>query len=136
MTESARQSTDNLHSEVLPQFYCAKVGRNDEVELHRTKPKTTGFLQTMLSQRAADSPPPPAFGHNECRVRHMRASAGVVRMQGVAAFDPAVVLENKYVRLALKPVSQRVLARDISVEWISFARHDHFSENFPDRGAI
>ena len=43
MAESARQLADDFKSKIFPKTQGCSVGRNDEVELHRSKTETPSF---------------------------------------------------------------------------------------------
>ncbi len=87
MPKRARKRTDNFHSERLPKLDRRFVGRNDEIELHRAKTKPSRFLQAMLAHRATDPLLARLFRDDEPRIGDVRAAAGLIRMQRVAADD-------------------------------------------------
>src|SRR5207247_11455279 len=48
MAERARQSANDLETELLPKMDCRRVRRNHKIELHGAKAHSTGLAQTML----------------------------------------------------------------------------------------
>jgi len=136
MTESARQSADDLHPEISPKFHRRFVARNNEIKLHRAKTEPSRFGKTMFPHCAAGPLPASALCNNECGIRDVRAAAGLVGMQSVASDDLALLLSNENVRIPLKPVSLRLITRNVRFEWVGLARRDHLFKNLPDCIAI
>lgn len=136
MPERARQRADDFHAEILPEFHSRVVGRNDEIKLNRAVTTPARLGQTVFAQSATDPPPAPSFRHNKSRVRDVSAASRLVFMQGVGAEYLSILFGNTHVRAVFEPISQRLFARNVWVYWIRFAGHDHFLENFPDRGLV
>src|SRR5882762_9308730 len=90
----------------------------------------------MLTHRATDPLPARTFRDNKPCVRDMRGAAGLIRMQSISANYLSILSGHEHVRVVLKPIRQRIVARDIWIERICFARGDYLPENFPDRIAI
>ena len=136
MPERARQRPDDFHPEILPKFHGRFVGRDDEIKLHRAKSEPTRFIQTMFAQYATNPLPARASRNNECGVRDMRAGGRLIAMQSVTANDLILILSDKNVRVVFEPIRERILARNVRLNWIRVAVRNHFPKNFPDRIAI
>src|SRR5439155_10141120 len=72
MAERARQSANDLETELLPKMDCRRVRRNHKIELHGAKAHSTGLAQTMLGDSSSDS-------RALCISRHYKGGVGDVR---------------------------------------------------------
>jgi hypothetical protein len=85
MAESARQRANDFKSEIFPKAQRGFVGSNDEVELHRPKPETGSFAQTMLSHSSPDSATSGRWRNHEAGISDMRSEPGLVGFENVTA---------------------------------------------------
>src|SRR5947208_16105753 len=79
MSKCARQSADNLETELLPKTDRGCVGRNDKIKLHCAKTKVSRFIQAMLGHGAANSLALRAARDHECRIGNMRTGTRLIR---------------------------------------------------------
>jgi hypothetical protein len=92
-----RQCADNLKPKLLPQPNRARVGSDDEVELHRTKTHLNRQLLRMLTHLRCNALALGFFGDDIATVTHMCAQAGLVGFDDVGA-DDAAILSAGYIR--------------------------------------
>ena len=83
MAESARQFADDFKSKIFPKTQSGSVGRNDEVELHRSKTETPSFIQTMFRHRSSDSATSGRWRDHETSVSDMRSESRLVGFENV-----------------------------------------------------
>jgi len=83
MAESARQLADDFKSKIFPKTQGCSVGRNDEVELHRSKTETPSFTQTMFSHRSPDSATSGRWRNHEAGVSDMRSESRLVGFENI-----------------------------------------------------
>ena len=136
MTESARQRSDDFHSEIFPKFDRRFVGRDHKIELQCAKTESTRFIQAMFAHCAAGPLPASPLCDDECCVRDVRTAAGLIRMQCIAADNLTVLFGDKNMRATLKPISERRFPRDVRIQGIGIAGCDHCPKNVPDRVAV
>jgi len=136
MSKSAGQRADDFHPELLPQAHGQFVRRDHIVELQRAEAEPARFGQAMLTHGAADPLPARIRSNDEPGVRNVRAPTGLVGVQSISTDDSVFVFSNVNISVALKPISQRLFARRVSIERIRFPGRDHFTKNFPNRLVI
>ena len=85
MLESAWQRADDFKSEIFPKAQRGSVGRDDEVELHRSKTEMPSFVQTMLSHRSPDSATSRRRRNHEAGISDVRSKPGLVGFENVSA---------------------------------------------------
>jgi hypothetical protein len=83
MAESARQLADDFKSKICPKTQSCSVGRNDEVELHRSKTETPSFAQRMFRHRSPDSATSGRRRDHEAGVSDMRSESRLVGFENV-----------------------------------------------------
>ena len=88
MPKRARQRADDFEAKFLPKANRQFVRRDDEIELHRTKSELVRLSETMLGH----FPPNPSSlrfrRHHKGRIRHMCATASLIRFQNVSPNNP------------------------------------------------
>jgi hypothetical protein len=83
MAESARQLADDFESKICPKTQSCSVGRNDKVELHRSKTETPSFAQRMFRHRSPDSATSGRRRDHEAGVSDMRSESRLVGFENV-----------------------------------------------------
>ena len=110
MAESARQRADDSKSKILPKAQRRFVGRDDEVELHRSKTQTLSFAQTMLSHRSPNALTLSCWRNHEAGIGDMRSQPGLVGFENVTANYFSRGKSDVTARCRTEPVSQRLSA--------------------------
>jgi len=83
MAESARQFADDFKPKIFPKAQRSSVGRDDKVELHRSKTKAPTFAQTMFRHRSPDSATSGRWRNHEASVSDMRSEPRLVGFENV-----------------------------------------------------
>ena len=154
MTKSARQSTDDLETELLPKVNRRCIGRDNKIELHRAEAKPTRLAERMLSHVSSHSQSARVLRDHKRGIRDVRAWSCLIRSQNVSAdyfsilhlqlprdgdavpYRLSILLGHVRMRVRSKPISQRLFTRHPGIECIGVARRDNFVEDFPNRVAV
>src|SRR5690554_7559654 len=107
MQERSRKATDDVKAVALPDRDGAGIGRDDEVELHRTVAPRAGGVQRMGQHLPRDAPASGGGGGDETAVADMRAAALLVGADIIAAQRSAVLLGHEGSMVAAAPILQR-----------------------------
>lgn len=83
MAKGARQSADDFKSKVFPKAQRGSVGRDDKVELHRSKTETPSFTQTMFRHRSPDSATSGRWRDHEAGVSDMRSESRLIGFENI-----------------------------------------------------
>jgi len=136
MSKCARQSADDLKTELPPQTDRRFVRGDNKVELHRAKAEPERFVQAMFAHCTANPLSLRIRRDHECRISHVRTRSHLIRSQNVSAYDLPGVFPDVSLRIGAEPISQRILARRLGVERIGVASSNDIMKNSPDRVAI
>jgi len=80
MAKRARQSAGDLETKLVPKVDRGGVRRDNEIELHRAKPKSPRLAQTMLAHISAYLKSSRGWRNHERGVRNVRTGSGLIRL--------------------------------------------------------
>src|ERR1700758_4815607 len=92
MLERARKSADDLEAARLPEMQGTCVRRDDEIELHGAKTKSSGLVERVQAERAANSMAPRIWQRHVTAIGDVRSRAAGVGLQIVGSNDALVFI--------------------------------------------
>ena len=132
MPKCARQSADNLETELLPEMERSHIGGNHEIELHAAKTHSACLAQTVLGYSASHAGSLGVSCDHESGVGDVRPGTRLIRPQNVSAYNATISLCDVGVSIGSKPISQRLLAWHLGIKCVCIACRDDLMENIPD----
>ncbi len=136
MAKGARQSTDDLETELLPKVDRRCIGGDNKIELHCAEAKPARLAERMLSHLSPHSESARVFRNHISRISDVRAWSCLIRSQNVSADNASIAFCNIRVRVRSKPISERLFTRHPRIKSIGVASGDHLMKNIPDGVAI
>ena len=92
MAEDARQRTDNVKAQLLPQRHCAGIRNNHQIELHGGKAERLRFFLRMAAHGRRNAPAPRRLRSNIAAIADMVATASLIGFQIVGTKNATVIV--------------------------------------------